>query len=93
MKILGNRLLVSRVEEEQKEGFKTIEVQDNFVYKGRIAMVGDDGYTFSGTSINPPLFSVGDVVLFAKYSPDTQEIDHEGKMMKIINQLDVLAIL
>jgi len=82
MIILGNRILVSKVEEEIKEGFKTVEVQDNFVYKGKVEQIGQV------TGIKE-----GDIVLFSKYSPDTQEIDHEGQKMKIINVDDVLAIL
>lgn len=83
MKILGNRLLVSRVQEEQKEGFQTVEVQDSFIYKGKIEQLGK---TTSG-------FSTGDTVVFAKYSPNTQEIQVDGTTMKIISEEDVLAIL
>lgn len=86
-KILGNRVLVSKVEEEKQEGFQTVQVQDSFVYKGRVEMLGNDRSTYYVTP------EVGDVILFAKYSPDTQEIDHEGQKMKIINVDDILAIL
>lgn len=85
MKILGNRVLVSKIEEENKEGFKTVEVQDNFVYKGRIEKLGE--------SVDPMGLSIGDLILFAKYSPDTHEIDYEGKKMKVINVDDIIAIL
>jgi len=36
---------------------------------------------------------VGAVVLFAKYSPHSQDVEHEGQRMKIIRMEDVLAIL
>jgi len=88
MKILGNRILVSKVEEEKKEGFQTVEVQDSFVNKGKVEQIG---VAFESEFINP--VEVGNIVLFAKYSPDTQEIEHEGKKMKIIRVEDVLAIL
>lgn len=99
MKILGNRILVSRIEEERQEGFQTVNVQDSFVNKGKVEDVGnlpiykrglDSTYTeqFTETQIKP-----GDIVLFAKYSPDTQEVKHEGKDIKIINVEDILAIL
>lgn len=94
MKILGNRLLVSRVEDEKKEGFQTVEVQDNFIYKGRVEQVGEDtGMMWTGTSIQQPLIQEGSVVLFAKYSPHSQDVEYEGKKMKIIRLEDVLAIL
>lgn len=86
MKILGNRILVSKVDQDQTEGFKTVEVQDNFVYKGGVEQLGD--LQTMHLNIKP-----GDIILFAKYSPDTQEIDHEGQKMKIINVDDVLAVL
>lgn len=89
MKILGNRILVSKVEEPKAEGFQAVEVQDSFVNKGKIEQLGNE------FKIDLPDYEVtpGDIVLFAKYSPDTQEIEHEGKKLKIINVSDVLAIL
>lgn len=94
MKILGNRILVSKVEEEKKDGFQTVEVQDSFVYRGKVEQVGGEtGTVWTGTSLSEPLLQEGSVVLFAKYSPHTQEIEHEGKKMKIIRMEDVLAII
>lgn len=88
MKILGNRVLVSKIEEEKKEGFQTVEVQDNFINKGKIEKFGVE---FDPN--NNRIGTIGDVIIFAKYSPDTQEIEHKGKRMKIINVDDILAIL
>lgn len=85
MRILGNRVLVSKVEEEKKSEFETAQVQDNFVYKGRVEV---GSFVLHGGSVNE-----GDVVLFAKYSPDTQEIEHEGKKMKIVKVEDIIAVL
>ena len=94
MKILGNRLLVSRVEEEKKEGFQTVEVQDSFIYKGKIEQIGGEtGMVWTGSSMQAPMMQVGSVVLFAKYSPHSQDVEHEGQRMKIIRIEDVLAIL
>lgn len=100
MKILGNRVLVSRVEEAKAEGFTTVDVQDSFVYKGRVEQIGrklldkmklhnkiSEEQLMDDIRIEPT-FKVGDVVLFAKYSPDTQEVP-EGK---IINVEDILAV-
>lgn len=85
MKILGNRILVSKVEEEKKDGFQVAEVQDSFVYKGRIVRLG--------TSVSEDPFEENSIVLFAKYSPDTQDIEHQGKKYKVVNVEDVIAIL
>lgn len=96
MKILGNRILVSRIEEEKKEGFQTVQVQDSFVYKGKIELVGEfhvlsaDGY--ESQRLTDALKPNG-IVLFAKYSPDTQEVDYNGQIAKIISVSDILAIL
>ena len=100
MKLLGNRLLVSKVDETQKEGFQTVEVQDSFLYKGKIEAIGDGCEAYPASSwtgsaiavINPP-FNVGDVVTFAKYSPHTQTLPIDGKDMKIIRTEDVLAVV
>lgn len=89
MKILGTRLLVARIPEEKKKGFETVEVTDNFVNKGRVVMVSH--HSTSGTHREDIV--EGDTVLFAKYSPDTHEVDYEGEKMKIISATDVLAVL
>jgi len=83
MKILGDRVLVSKVEEPVKDGFQTVDVQDSFVNKGRVEQTSQDYASIK----------VGDVVLFAKYSPDTQEIEHEGEKMKIVMVSDIIAVL
>lgn len=88
MKILGNRVLVSKVEEEKTEGFQTVDVQDSFVYKGKVQPGGFAGGYVAGGSINE-----GDTILFRKYSPDTETIQHGGQEMKIIRVDDVLAVL
>lgn len=94
MKILGNRILVSRIEEPKTDGFQTVEVQDSFVNKGRVEQVGaQSDATVSATVNHSSSIAVGDTVLFAKYSPDTQDIEHEGVKYKIIAIDDVLAVL
>ncbi len=94
MQILGNRILVSKIEEEKKEGqFAVTELQDSFLYKGRVEQLGKlISFTQSDAALSKTI-SNGDIVLFAKYSPDTHELDHDGKKMKIINVEDVLAVL
>lgn len=91
MKILGNRVLISKIEEPKSDtGYQSVNVQDNFIYKGLIEQIGTLKDDFS--SIND-LPKKGDIVLFAKYSPDTQEVDFENKKMKIVSLGDILAIL
>lgn len=95
MKILGNRVLVEPLEKEVKEGFQTVEVQDSFVYKGRVEQIGEDhGVIWTGSAKDyvPPM-KVGDTVIFQKYSPDTSEFEHEGKKYKSVQISDIIAVL
>ena len=93
MKILGNRLLVSKLEQVKTEGFQTVEIQDNFLYKGKVEQIGiDTGLVWTGTAIESPLLTEGATVYFAKYSPHTQELDVEGQKMKVVRLEDVIAV-
>lgn len=96
MIVLGDRILVSKIEEEKKEGFQTVEVQDSFLYKGKVEQVGEGcRYYQSENSTSPSkmLVSEGDTVLFAKYSPHTQTVPVDGQDMKIIRTEDIIAVL
>lgn len=102
IKILGNRIILSKVEDTEDDGFGVVKVQDSFVNKGKVEQIGSElsiQHMFGGTSgvgvahIEPTSINIGDIVLFAKYSPDTQEIEHEGKDYKIVSISDVLAIV
>lgn len=106
MKILGNRVLVSKIEEPKGEGFQTVEVQDSFVNKGRIEQIGEPipdgirsiGQTMTLTGASTMVYTqsglkVGDTILFAKYSPDTQDIEHEGEKYKVVLVSDIIAVL
>lgn len=90
MRILGDRILVTRVQEEATDGFQAVKIQDSFVYKGKVELVGNLSPEVASKDIPP---NVGDIVLFAKYSPDTQEVDYNGQEAKIIIIKDILAIL
>lgn len=87
MIIIGSRVLVSKIEQEKKEGFQTVDVQDNFLYKGVVKQLP---IAYEGGAVT---LREGDVIVFAKYSPDTQEIDIEGEKMKFVMISDILAIL
>lgn len=85
MKILGNRVLVSQVIPPSSDtGFKTVEVQNDFIYKGKVEQVN---------FIHISGLKVGDVVLFARNSPDTQDVEEDGKKLKVINFDDIISIL
>ena len=97
MIILGDRILVSKIKEEKKEGeFQAVEVQDSFLYKGKVEQIGEKTrlMTFSetGTTIEDYPVKEGAIVLFAKYSPHTQMISVEGEHMKVIRAEDVIAV-
>jgi len=80
LKILGNRVLLSKVEKEKKEGeFEEVEVQDSFVYKGRVEQLGGG---LQGE------IQIGSIVHFAKYSPHTHDIED----MKAVRLEDIIAI-
>jgi co-chaperonin GroES (HSP10) len=86
MRILGDRVLVTKVQEEVKEGgFEAVKIQDSFVFKGKVELIGN---LVDANEVCP-----GDIILFAKYSPDTQEVDYNGQEAKIIIIKDILAIL
>lgn len=88
MKLSDHYVLIEPVEEPPKEGFQLVSVQDSFVYKGKvIALPGHPVFMGNDHVL------VGDVVLFAKYSPDTQEVDLEGKKVKFLKATDILAVL
>jgi len=87
MRILGKRVLVSKVVEEKTEGFQAVEVQDSFVCKGQVVLTGEGCSLYETFALKP-----GRVVLFAKYSPDTHEVDVNGQKMKIISADDILAV-
>ena len=95
--ILGDRILVSKIKEEKKEGeFQTVEVQDSFLYKGKVEQIGEKTrlmtFSESGTNIEDYPVKEGAIVLFAKYSPHTQMISVEGEDMKVIRAEDVIAV-
>lgn len=89
MKLLGNRVLVKREPKAEVSGFEQVQAVDDFVGKGSIVMLGHEVDEFSVT----PMFEVGQVIVFAKFSPDTRTIEHEGEEMKSVLVSDIIAIL
>lgn len=89
MKISNNYVAVEQIQTEKKEGeFETVQVQNDFVYKGKVAHLPEAPIYMGNDKI-----SIGDTILFAKYSPDTHEIEHEGRKYKFVSTRDILAKL
>jgi co-chaperonin GroES (HSP10) len=89
MEVSVNYCVVKKVEEPKVEGFKTVEVQDSFVYKGQIVKLPTSQPAYMGDR----RLAIGDIVLFAKYSPDTIEVELEGEKQKFVKLIDILAVL
>ena len=89
MKISINYVVVEKFEEPVSEGFQAVEIQDSFVYKGKIVKLPETQPMYLGDDH----LALGDVIIFAKYSPDTVEIEIEGKKLKFVKLTDVLAKL
>ena len=90
MKISKDYIAVEKFEEPKTEGFQTVQVQDNSTFKGVVKYLPEQDM---GTSLQEPRLKVGDVVLFAKYSPDTHDIEEAGEKLKFVKLTDILAIL
>jgi len=88
MDIASTRILVRKAKQAEQEGFRTVEPTDDFIYKGEVVKLPCDTVYISNRVV-----SIGDVVLFAKYSPDTIEIDVEGEKMKFVMIADLLAVI
>jgi co-chaperonin GroES (HSP10) len=88
MDISNKYVVVEKLEEEVKDGFQTVDVQDNFVYKGKVKILPSMPVFMTDTQLK-----IGDTVLFAKYSPDTHEVDLDGQKIKFVAISDLLAML
>ncbi len=89
---LHDRILIKRVEEEQKTsgGIIIPDTAKEKPQEGRVVAVGNGKVTEEGKLI-PLDVSVGDRILFGKYSGS--EITLDGEEHLIIRQDDVLAVL
>lgn len=88
MTINAHYVAVTKVDEPKKEGFETVDVQDSFICKGKVHLLPDAPVYIS----NRQIFN-DNIVLFAKYSPDTHEVEQDGVKMKFVNVNDLLAVL
>lgn len=83
-----NYVMVEPIEKPKTEGFTKVEVQDDFVYRAQVVQVPE-----APTYVDNHRMAVGDVILFAKYSPDTHEVEQEGKKVKFVLVRDILSII
>lgn len=87
MHISDNYVAVEKVEEPKAEGFTQVNLIDSSVFKGRVVHCAE------GVFLGDRKVMVGDTVLFAKFSPDTHEVEHDGKKLKFVSKRDVLAVI
>ncbi len=92
LKPLGNRVVVEPLEQEEitPGGIVLPETAKEKPQKGKVLSVGPGDRDESGKRIAMDV-SVGDTVLFAKYSGT--EIKLDGKKLLILRENDLLAIV
>jgi len=92
LKPLGSRLVVEPVEQEEMTmgGIVLPETAKEKPQKGMVLAAGPGDRDDEGERI-PMDVTVGDLVLFAKYSGT--EIKLDGKKLLILRESDILAIL
>ena len=92
LKPLGNRIVVEPIEQEEMTagGIVLPETAKEKPQKGKVLSIGPGDRDDEGKRI-PMDVSVGDTVLFAKYSGT--EIKLDGKKLLILRETDLLAIV
>jgi chaperonin GroES len=92
IKPLGSRLVVEPIEQEEVTagGIVLPETAKEKPQKGKVLATGPGDRNDKGERV-PLDVSVGDTVLFAKYSGT--EIKYDGKKLLILRESDILAIL
>jgi chaperonin GroES len=92
LKPLGNRVVVEPIEQEEvtASGIVLPETAKEKPQKGTILAVGPGDRDEDGKRI-PMDVSVGDTILFAKYSGT--EIKVEDKKLLILRESDILALV
>lgn len=90
MQISAQYVVVKRLAEQKREGFSAVEPGDSFAYKGTVVELPGEPVHVS----NQQLLH-GSIVLFAKHSPDTFEVEDPafGERVKFVKRTDILAVL
>lgn len=90
--INSNYVVVKKLEEEETEGFKTVQVQDSSIYRGEVIAIPD-----CPVYVDNHVVSVGDKIIFKKISPDTHEIHDPklfgGQKVKFVIGNDILMVI
>ena len=89
---LHDRILVERVEEEEKtkSGIVIPDSAREKQQKGKVVAVGNGRVNDKGETIKLDV-KAGDVILFQKYGGD--EIKLDGKELVILKEEDVMAVI
>lgn len=92
LKPLGDRIVVKPIEQDEQtaSGIFLPETAKEKPQQGEVVAVGPGGRKESGDRI-PMELSVGDRVLYARYSGTSVKI--EGKEILILKETDILAIV
>jgi len=92
LKPLGDRVVVkpNEAEEQTKSGLVIPDTAQEKPQKGKVAAVGEGRLTEDGERL-PIDVSVGDVVIYGKYSG--QEIKLDGEEYMILKADDIYAIV
>lgn len=85
IKLLGNRVLVRRIPKPEETGFAEVKAVDDFVGEGEIVMLGD--------GVERGDLDIGSRIVFAKFSPDTRTVDHNGEEMKAVLVSDIIGTI
>lgn len=88
MAISNKYLIVTKLEEKKKEGFKVVEVEDASTYMGIVHALPEIPVYIGNRQLN-----LGDKIVFAKYSPSTHLIQRDGKELKYILLDDILEVI
>lgn len=89
---LYDRVVVSRLEEEQKSpgGIVIPDTAKEKPSRGKILAVGN-GRVLENGDVRALAVKVGDTILFGKYAGT--EIKHDGKEIVVLREEDILAVI
>lgn len=87
MHLSDKYILVTKAEEPVTEGFQAVAVEDTSIYKGKVVRIPEMPVFIGNHKV-----AVGDVVIFAKYSPDTHPLKIDGVDHKYIFTGDLLDV-
>lgn len=92
MKPMNNRVIVKPevAEEQTKRGIIRLDTHEDDIITGKVIKTGT-GRTFDNGNIEPSLFAVGDMVLYAK--DNGIEFSADDTKYVVLNEADILVKL